>query len=84
MIHVSFTELRKRLGHFMDLSAADGVPILIIREGSEPFVLVAQSDYEGMRETLHLAASPANAAWLDASIAEAEAGEGVERTLIDP
>ena len=83
MIHVSFTELRKRLGHFMDRAVVDRVPILITREGSEPFVLVSQSDYEGMQETLYLRASPANAARLDASIAEAEAGQFVEHDLID-
>ena len=84
MIHVSFTELRKRLGHFMDRAVVDRVPILITREGSEPFVLVSQSDYEGMQETLYLGASPANAARLNESIASLEAGGGVERALIDP
>ena len=83
MIHVSFTELRKRLAHLMDRAVVDRVPILITREGGEPFVLVAQSDYEGMQETLYLGASPANAARLDASIAEAEAGQFVEHDLID-
>lgn len=83
MIHVSFTELRKRLAHFMDRATDDRAPVLVTRQGSEPVVLLAQSEYESMLETLHLQASPANAARLNASIAGLEAGEGVERELID-
>jgi len=84
MIHVSFTDLRKRLAHFMDRAIDDRAPILVTRQGSEPVVLLAQSEYEGMMETLHLMASPANAKRLNESIARLEAGEGEERELIDP
>ncbi|HEY5722396.1 MAG TPA: type II toxin-antitoxin system prevent-host-death family antitoxin [Allosphingosinicella sp.] len=81
MIHVSFSELRRRLAHFMDRATADRSPVLITRQGSEPVVMLAQSEYEGMMETLHLRRSPANAARLDDAIARAEAGDFVE---VDP
>ena len=83
MIHVSFTELRKHLAHFMDRATDDRAPILITRQGSEPVVLLAQSEYEGLLETLYLRSTPANAARLDAAIARLEAGEGMERELSD-
>ena len=46
-----------------------------------PVVLLAQSEYEGMVETLHLRRSPVNAARLDEAIARAEAGDFIE---VDP
>lgn len=83
MIHVSYTDFRKQLAHFMDRAWADRDPILVTRQGAEPVVMLAQAEFEGMMETLYLRRSPANAARLDASIAEAEAGKFVEHTLID-
>jgi len=78
MIHASFTELRKRLAHFMDRAIQDRDAILVTRQGSEPVVMLAQSEYEGLLETLHLRSSPANARALDESIAELDAGKGFE------
>jgi antitoxin YefM len=83
MIHATFTDLRRRLAHFMDRAVKDRDAILVTRQGSEPVVMLAQSEYEGMMETLHLRSSPANAARLDASIAEAEAGRFIEHRLAD-
>ncbi|MCY7280569.1 MAG: type II toxin-antitoxin system prevent-host-death family antitoxin [Sphingomonas bacterium] len=71
MIHVSFTDLRKRLAHFMDRAVDDRAPVLITRQGHEPVVMIAQSEYDGMTETLHLLRSPANAARLHEAIADA-------------
>jgi antitoxin YefM len=84
MIHVNFTDLRNRLAHWFDRANNDRAPILVTRQGHEPVVLMAQADYDSMMETLYLKSSPANAARLDASIAEANAGLCVERDLIDP
>lgn len=78
MIHASFTELRKRLAHYMDRAIQDRDAILVTRQGSEPVVMLAQSEYESMVETLYLKSSPANARVLDESIAQAERGEVFE------
>jgi antitoxin YefM len=83
MIQVSFTDLRNNLAHWMDRAEADRVPILVTRQGHEPAVLLAQSDYDSMVETLYLKSSPKNAARIDAAIARFEAGEGIEMTLAD-
>lgn len=78
MIHASFSDLRKRLAHFMDRATDDRAPVLVTRQGHEPVVMLAQSEYEGMMETLHLLSSPANARRLEEALAEAERGEGIE------
>ncbi len=75
MIHVSFSELRRRLAHFMDRAVDDRAPVLVTRQGHEPVVMMAQSEYDSMMETLHLRRSPANAQRLSESIAEFEAGK---------
>jgi antitoxin YefM len=83
MIHVNFTELRNKLAYWYDRANNDRSPILVTRQGHEPVVLITQSEYDSMVETLYLKSSPANAARLDASIAELSAGKGIERDLID-
>jgi len=52
MIHVSFTDLRKRLAHFMDRAVDGRAPVLVTRQGHEPVVLIAQSDYATLTELL--------------------------------
>ena len=78
MIHVSYTDLRKRLAHYMDRANDDRDAILITRQGCEPVVMLAQSEYEGMLETLYLMSNPANAAHLEQGIAQAARGELIE------
>jgi antitoxin YefM len=41
------------------------------------------AELEGLRETLHLLSSPANAEHLRQAIAELNEGKGVERTLVE-
>jgi antitoxin YefM len=62
----------------MDRAVDDRDAILVTRQGHEPVVMLAQSEYESMLETLHLKSSPANARRLDESIAQAERGEVLE------
>jgi antitoxin YefM len=78
MIHVSFSDLRKRLAHFMDRAVDDRAPVLVTRQGHEPVVMMAQSEYDSITETLHLLSSPANARELEKAIAEMDRGEGIE------
>lgn len=83
MLHVNFTDLRNRLAHWFDKAHQDSAPILITRQGHEPVVMMAQSDYDSLMETLYLKSTPTNAARLDASIARLEAGKGIEKSLAD-
>lgn len=83
MRHVNFTEFRKNLASHFDRVTDDHVELLVTRQNREPVVVVSQSDWEGMKETAYLLASPANAEHLLESIAELDAGKGVEHDLIE-
>ena len=46
-------------------------------------VLMSEDDYNSWQETMYLLRSPANAAWLSSSIAQAETGDTEEHELIE-
>ena len=52
MIHVGFSELRRRLAHFMDRAVDDRAPVLVTRQGHEPVVMLSKADYEAMVDLL--------------------------------
>lgn len=84
MRHVSFTELRASMASHFDRVEADRDELIVTRQNHEPLVVMPLAELEGLRETLHLLSTPANAEHLFRSIAEANAGEAVERELIEP
>jgi antitoxin YefM len=69
--------------HF-DRVEADRTELVITRQNHEALVVMPLAELEGLRETLHLLSTPANAEHLLRSIAEADAGNVIERELIDP
>jgi antitoxin YefM len=84
MRHVSFTELRASMAKHFDEVEADRTELVVTRQNHEPLVVMPLAELEGLRETLHLLGTPANAEHLLRSIAEADAGNVTERELIDP
>lgn len=78
---VSYSEARENLKSVIDRVVADRAPIAITRQRGEGAVLVSESEWASIEETLHLLASPANARHLAESIAELDAGKGREREL---
>ena len=83
MGHVTFTDFRAQMARHLDQIEADRTELVITRQNHEPLVVLPLAELEGMRETLHLLSTPANAEHLLRSIAELDAGKGVERDLID-
>lgn len=81
---VSVSETRANLKAVLDRVVADRAPIQIVRPKGEGVVMISESEWEGMQETLHLLASPANAKHLLDGIAEFDAGLGEEHELIAP
>lgn len=81
---LSVSETRANLKAVLDRVVADKVPIQIVRPKGEGVVLVSESEWEGMQETLYLLASPANAKHLLDGIKELDAGLGEEHELIYP
>ncbi len=83
MKHVTFTDLRNHMATHFDQVEADRTELIVTRQNHEPLALLPLAELESMRETLHLLDTPANAQRLLRSIAELDAGKGVERDLID-
>jgi len=81
---ISYSDFRRNLASSMDAVAADYEPLLITRDRDKPAaVLILLKDFASCEETAHLLRSSRNAEQLSQSIAELEAGHGVERTLIE-
>ncbi len=81
MSHVTFTEFRANMASHMDKLEQDRDQLVVTRQGHEPLVVMALSEWEGLQETLHLLSNPANAAHLFASIRQLDEGKVVE---VDP
>ena len=81
---ISYSEARENLKSVIDRVVADHAPITITRQRGEGAVLVSESDWASIEETLYLLRSPANARELLAAIAELDAGKGEEHELIEP
>lgn len=80
---ISYTSARANLATTMEKVCTDHAPIIITRKSESPVVMMSLEDYQAMEETTYLLRSPANARQLLESIAELEAGNGIERDLIE-
>lgn len=76
------SEARKRLFPLIEQVNADQEPVEILSKGGTAF-LVSEQQFRSMQETAYLLRSPANAAHLMASVAEADAGDVQAHDLID-
>ena len=81
---ISYSEARENLKSVIDRVVADHTPIAITRQRGEGAVLVSESDWASIEETLYLLRSPANAERLLEAVRGLEAGEGEEHELIEP
>ena len=75
---VSYSAFREHLAAYMDQVADDRTELRVTRQGSPSVIVLAEEEFSGIMETLHLMRSPANAARLDAAIADIEAGKVTE------
>jgi antitoxin YefM len=83
MGYISLTELRANIAKYFDELEADRTELVVTRQNHEPMVILPLAELAGLRETLHLLASPANAEHLRKSIDELDRGLGIERDLIE-
>ena len=68
----------------LDRLEKEGGELVVVRDGHEPMVVMRLADWQAMDDTTYLLSDPANREMLLRSIAELDAGKGVERDLIDP
>lgn len=81
MGHISYTELRQNLARVMDEVCDSHAPLVVTRQNARSVVMISEEEFESMQETLHLLRSPANAAHLLESLAQAKAGQVEPRDL---
>ena len=81
MKRVSQAELRTHLGKYLDEVRDTRSPLHVMGRNRRAVVILPLDEYEGLIETLHLLGNPANSARLFRSIAEADAGGGIERDI---
>ena len=83
MESISYTAARSNLARTMEQVCNDHAPIAITRKGEGAVVMISMEDYQALEETAYLLRSPKNTRRLIESIAELEAGKGVEQDLLE-
>ena len=78
---ISYTDARNSLKSVLDGVEQDADITIITRRDAGDAVVMSLAQYQSMAETLHLLASPANAAHLAESVAQFRAGKAKARTL---
>ena len=80
---VSFTEARNGLKSVLDGVVNDADCTVITRRDSEDAVVMSMDYYNSLMETIYLSRSPANAAHINKSITQYNAGQTTERGLLE-
>jgi antitoxin YefM len=80
---MTMSESRANYAATLDAVINDQEEVVVTRPGGENVVMIPQREYESMRETLYLMASPANRRRVSRSITELDEGRGQVRELID-
>jgi antitoxin YefM len=75
---VTYSYARQNLAKLMDEVERDGAPVFISRQRKRgAAVLVSESEWSSIQETLYLLSSPENARRLRKGIADLNAGKGI-------
>ena len=80
---VTYSDLRKNLATVLDGVIDDHSPVLVTRQNNQTAVLISLDDFNAYEETAYLMSSPANAAHLMKSIAQAKSGKISQHELIE-
>jgi antitoxin YefM len=80
---INFSDARNSLRAVIDQVVDDADVTVISRRDAPDAVVMSFDYYSSLMETVHLLSSPANAAHLARSLAQARAGQTRQRDLID-
>jgi antitoxin YefM len=80
---INFSDARNSLRSVIDQVVEDADVTIISRRDAPDAVVMSLDHYNSLMETVHLLSSPANAAHLARSIAQARAGKAQRRELIE-
>ena len=84
MTAVTVHEAKQNLEALLDKVVADAEPIIVTTATGQEIVLLPIAEFNAWQETAYLLSNPANAAHLRQSLAEAQHGQLVEGSLIEP
>lgn len=84
MALMTYSDARANFKSVMDRAINDQEEITVTRRQGEAVVVLSQENWSSIQETLHLLSTPANTATLRTAIAQLDAGQGVERSLVNP
>lgn len=74
MNSISYSHFRADLASLLDKVNDDHLPLLVTRQNGKPAVVMSLEDFKSYEETAYLMRSPKNAARLNQSIENIEAG----------
>ena len=83
MKSITDSTLRNSLPAIMDSINQEHSPIMVTRENGKPVVIMSLDDFKSYEATAHLMSSRNNVERINRSIAQLEAGKGIERGLIE-
>lgn len=80
---ITYTVARANLASTMNRVCDDHEALIITRNKEQSVVMLSLEDYKALEETAYLLRTPANALRLLPSIAQLNAGQGVEQELAE-
>ncbi len=78
---ITLKEAKRNLAHLVEQVLADAEPRIVVTDKGEQVVVMPLDEFNSWKETLYLLSSPANAAHLRRSIAQAGSGQAEKREL---
>lgn len=80
---VTATAAKRNLEKLITQVIDNAEPTIVSTDNGKQIVMMALDEFNAWQETIYLLSNPANAAHLRRSIAQAKAGQVVERELIE-
>ena len=79
----TYSNFRQNLKGYLDSIFESRDTLYVTRSKGEDVVVLSKTDYESMKETIHLLSSPKNAERIAIALEEYEQGKGERKELID-
>lgn len=80
----SVTDFRANIASMLDRVCDDKLPLIVTRSGKENVVILSESEWASIEETLYLLSNPTNALRLAEAVLDLKKGKGEPHDLIQP
>ena len=79
---ITLKDAKRNLSRLVEQMLADAEPRIVVTDQGGQVVVMPLDEFNTWKETMYLLSSPANAAHLRRSMAEAESGQAEKRELV--